>query len=103
MSDPKTNVQTARSRQKRLVFSLITLTLPLAFLAMVEGGLRLLGWGGYPAWIRPVGKVDGDATLCVVEPVASEPYFFRKPYAGRVSGPDGFFSCRSRKQPSEFF
>ena len=79
MSDPKTNGQTARSRQKRLVFSLITLTLPLVLLAMVEGGLRLLGLGGYPAWIRPAGKVDGDATLCVVEPAASEPFFSQTP------------------------
>ena len=86
MSDPKTNGQTTCSRQKRLAFSLITLTLPLVLLAMVEGGLRLFGWGGYPAWIHPTGKVDGDATLCVVEPAASEPYFFANPT--RVGYPD---------------
>ena len=43
-------------RWKRALFLTITLLLPVAALGVVEGALRLFGWGGYPAFIRQVGE-----------------------------------------------
>ncbi len=57
----------------------ITLALPLIVLAMVEGLLRLGGWGGYPAFIRVAGHLPNGASVAIVEPAASKPYFFANP------------------------
>ena len=62
---------------------------PVAALGVVEGALRLFGWGGYPAFIREVGEVEPGVTLCTVEPDATRPYFFANPtrpgYADQTS------------------
>ena len=64
---------------KRALFIAVTLLVPVAALAVVELGLRLFGWGGYPAFIREVGEVEPGVRLCMVEPDASRPYFFANP------------------------
>jgi len=64
---------------KRRLFMAITIALPLLLFAAVELILRLFGWGGYPAWIREVGRLSSGATLCFVEAAASKPYFFANP------------------------
>jgi len=64
---------------KRALFMAITLSLPLVLLAVIELGLRLFGWGGYPEFIRGVGTLPSGAQLCIVEPAASKPYFFANP------------------------
>ena len=66
-------------RWKRAVFMGVTLALPLAALGLVEGGLRLAGWGGYPPFLRFAGPLPGGAQVALVEPAASKPYFFANP------------------------
>jgi len=64
---------------KRRLFLAITISLPLVVLLVAEMLLRIFGWGGYPAAIRRIGTLPSGATLCIVEPTASTPYFFANP------------------------
>ena len=64
---------------KRRLFMAITLALPLVALAVVEGGLRLGGWGGYPTFFRTAGQLPSGASIALVEPAATKPYFFANP------------------------
>ena len=57
----------------------ITLALPLVLLGVLEIALRIFGWGGYPAFIRPVGPLPGGGELCLVENASFKPYFFANP------------------------
>jgi lysophospholipase L1-like esterase len=57
----------------------ITLALPLVALGLAEGVLRLYGWGGYPPFLRTAGTLPSGATVALVEPAASKPYFFANP------------------------
>lgn len=64
---------------KRAVFMAVTLALPLAAIGLIEGGLRLAGWGGYPAFVRIAGRLPSGQRVALVEPAASKPYFFANP------------------------
>ncbi len=64
---------------KRRLFIAISLCLPLVLLGLLEVGLRLFGWGGYPDFIRPVGRLPDGSQLCLVEYGAFKPYFFANP------------------------
>ena len=66
-------------RWKRALFMLVTLAIPLAALGVVEIGLRIAGFGGYPAFIRDAGELAPGRRLMVVEPAATKPYFFANP------------------------
>ena len=57
----------------------ITLALPLVALGLAEGVLRFYGWGGYPPFLRTAGTLPSGATVALVEPAASKPYFFANP------------------------
>lgn len=46
-------------RGKRIVFSILSALLPLAFLLLLEGGLRLSGYGSHPPLIEPVESYPG--------------------------------------------
>lgn len=61
------------------MFTLMAVALPFVGLAVVEGGLRLAGFGGYPAFLRSAGKLPTGGEVCLVEPAASKPYFFANP------------------------
>jgi hypothetical protein len=64
---------------KRRLFMAITLALPLVALGLAEGVLRFFGWGGYPPFLRTAGTLPSGATVALVEPAASKPYFFANP------------------------
>ncbi|MFM7245533.1 MAG: hypothetical protein ACKO40_15355 [Planctomycetaceae bacterium] len=64
---------------KRAVFMAVTLAVPLAGLATIEGVLRLAGWGGYPTFLRMAGPLPTGGSVALVEPAASKPYFFANP------------------------
>jgi hypothetical protein len=64
---------------KRRVFMAITLALPLLALLLVEGVLRLCGWGGYPTFFRIAGTLPSGERVALVEPAATKPYFFANP------------------------
>ena len=64
---------------KRAVFMAATLTVPLLPLLLIEAALRLAGWGGYPPFLRPAGRLEDGRTVAIVEPAASTPYFFANP------------------------
>lgn len=66
-------------RWKRALFMLVTLAIPIAALGVVELGLRVAGFGGYPSFIREAGEVAPGRKLMVVEPAATKPYFFANP------------------------
>lgn len=69
----------AISTPRRLFFSLGAAALPFLLLGLLEGILRLLGWGGYPPFIRSAGVLPSGPELFIVEPAASKPYFFANP------------------------
>lgn len=64
---------------KRVLFTVITVSLPILLLVAAELVLRWFGWGGYPPFFREVGKLPTGEGLCLVEPAASKPYFFANP------------------------
>ena len=64
---------------KRWLFMAITVSIPLLALLLIEGVLRLCGWGGYPAFFRIAGKLPSGESVALVEPAASKPYFFANP------------------------
>ena len=53
----------ALPRWKRAVFMAITLSLPLVFLLLAEGILRLAGQGGYPPFFRQAGTLPSGPDL----------------------------------------
>ncbi len=67
------------AREKVLLFKALAASLPLLILVAIEFTLRLLGWGGYPDFIREAGPLPSGETLCIVEPAAAKPYFFTNP------------------------
>lgn len=79
MAKKKSPTHAPLSPAKRRLFIGITIALPLFLIAAAELALRAFGWGGYPAWIREAGKLPSGATLCLVEPAASKPYFYANP------------------------
>jgi tetratricopeptide (TPR) repeat protein len=64
---------------RRLLFAVITVSLPILALALAEVVLRWFGWGGYPPFFREVGSLRPGESVCLVEPAASKPYFFANP------------------------
>lgn len=64
---------------KRGLFMAITLALPLVVLGIAEVILRLSGWGGYPSFFRIAGQLPSGASVALVEPAATKPYFFANP------------------------
>ncbi len=66
---------TSLSRRRRIVFRLICVCLPILVLALLEGVLRLFGWGGYAAFFRELPLPDG-TTLVVSDTAGSSGYFF---------------------------
>jgi len=63
------------SRRRRIVLRVILVLFPLLFLALLEGGLRLAGLGGYPPIIRSVGPTE-HGMLLITEPAGAASYFF---------------------------
>jgi lysophospholipase L1-like esterase len=66
------------SRRKRFVFSIVALALPFVLLALVEGVLRLKGFGGYPAMFRRIGPVAG-GDLVIADQGGAVSWFFANP------------------------
>lgn len=64
---------------KRWLFTAITISLPILVLVAAEIALRLFGWGGYPPFLREVGRLPDGNTLALVEPAAAKPYFYANP------------------------
>ncbi|MDD5139961.1 MAG: tetratricopeptide repeat protein [Verrucomicrobiales bacterium] len=65
----------ALSPRKRLVFLGILLLLPIFALGLLEGGLRLAGFGGYPPILKKAGQT-GQGTLVISDPAGAATYFF---------------------------
>src|SRR3990172_885411 len=63
------------SRRRRIIFRLICVCLPLFGLALLEGALRLFGWGGYSKFFRELQLPDGTA-LVVSDVAGSSNYFY---------------------------
>src|SRR4051812_25745199 len=63
------------SRRKRMAFRLISLLLPVLLLGLIEGILRLCGFGGYAPIFRKVGKTDA-GNLVITDPAGAATYFF---------------------------
>ncbi len=67
------------SRRRYRIWAALSVALPFLCLLAVEGVLRLLGWGGYPSFLRVSGPLPSGGEVCLVEPAASKPYFFANP------------------------
>lgn len=63
------------SRRRRNIFRLICVALPILALVIVEGVLRLFGWGGYADFFRELPLPDG-TTLVVSDKAGSSNYFY---------------------------
>ena len=62
-------------RSMRIALRVICALLPFVFLAGLEGGLRLAGFGGYPPIIHPLGPTE-HGTLVMTDPAGAASYFF---------------------------
>ena len=78
-SNPRAETTRGVSRGKSHLFRFLVFCLPLCVFVLAEMLLRLLGFGGYPAFLREAGRLSSGETLCLVEPAASKPYFFANP------------------------
>ena len=63
------------SPRKRLVFLCVLLLLPVLAFALLEGGLRFAGFGGYPPILKKAGTT-GQGTLIISDPAGAASYFF---------------------------
>lgn len=63
------------SKRRRILFRLLSVSLPLLGLVLLEGALRLSGWGGYPDFFRELPLPDG-STLVVSDSIGSSSYFY---------------------------
>src|SRR3990172_12997026 len=66
---------TSLSRRRRFIFRIVCVCLPLLGVALLEGGLRLFGWGGYADFFRELPLPDG-TTLVVSDVAGSRSYFY---------------------------
>ncbi len=66
---------TSLSRRRRIIFRFVCVCLPLVGLALLEGVLRLFGWGGYSDFFRELPLSDG-TTLVVSDVAGSSNYFY---------------------------
>lgn len=67
------------SRRKRVLFALLSVALALGALAVLEGGLRLAGFGGYDPFFREVGAAPSGARLIATDSRGLKRFFFRNP------------------------
>ena len=63
------------SRRRVIIFRLICIALPILLLLVLEGALRLCGWGGYANFFRELPLEDG-TTLVVSDLAGSSNYFY---------------------------
>lgn len=71
------------SGAKRLVFILMALALPVVLVLLTEAGLRLAGFGGYPALFQVVdssGGMKSGQALHVTNPASVRTWFFNNPH-----------------------
>lgn len=61
--------------KRQILFRWLAVSLPFLALGLAETILRLVGLGGYPLFVRNVGTWQ-DSRLMMVEPAATQPYFF---------------------------
>lgn len=76
---PSSRETATMPRWKKRLFLVITMSVPIITLGIIELVLRIAGWGGYPAFFREVGQRTPNETVCLVEPSATKPYFFANP------------------------
>jgi tetratricopeptide (TPR) repeat protein len=61
--------------KRSLTFRLAAISLPFLFVLLLEGGLRIAGFGGYAPIIRAVGKTE-HGTLLITDPAGAATWFF---------------------------
>jgi len=64
------------SRRKRRMFIVVSLLFPLIVLLVLEGFLRLCGYGGYPTTFRRVGTLEDGSSLIITDNPGPASYFF---------------------------
>ena len=79
MTSPSAPARAVLSPWKRVLFMSITLSVPLVALVLLELVLRVIGFGGYPAFFRDMGELAPGQSLVITVPDASRPYFFADP------------------------
>jgi len=79
MTRPSAPDRAVLSPWKRVLFMSITLSVPLVALVLLELALRMIGFGGYPAFFRDMGELAPGQSLVITVPDASRPYFFADP------------------------
>ncbi|MBK7865585.1 MAG: hypothetical protein IPJ75_00495 [Ignavibacteriales bacterium] len=67
------------SPRKKNIFKIITVLFPVLLLVVTELVFRLIGWGGYPPFLKEIGILESGDSLIIVEPAASKPYFYSNP------------------------
>ncbi len=81
---------TSRAPARRLLFTAVALALPLLFFALIEGVLRLAGYGGYPPLFVPVEQAP---TFLQPNERAIQRFFSQPAQAPRVSIDTTYFNA----------
>jgi tetratricopeptide (TPR) repeat protein len=68
----------APSARRRWAFRLLALALPLALFMLVEGGLRVAGYGGYPPILDEIGEYQGQRYITTISE-GIKPFFVANP------------------------
>lgn len=75
----------AISRSKRLLFIALSISLPLLAIALLEGGLRLAGYGGYPPTMLEVKTPTGGTVVITDDPGPASYFFGNKDRGGSLT------------------
>lgn len=78
------------SARRRWAFRAVALLVPVVALGLLEGALRVAGFGGYPATFRAVGTLENGSTLVFTDPAGPVSYFFSERSEGMALDPVAF-------------
>jgi tetratricopeptide (TPR) repeat protein len=71
--------------RRRRWFALIAVLLPILFVLMLEGGLRLAGFGGYPPVFKEIGPAEGGVLMATNQPGAASYFYTRRSRPGSLN------------------
>lgn len=73
------------SRRARVLFVIFCLAVPVVVLGVLEGALRIAGFGGYPPTIRRVAQVEGSELYITDSPGPASYFFANRSKSGSIN------------------
>ena len=87
---PTTTKRPPLTPRKRIAFTLGALAIPFLALALLEGALRLAGFGGYHPLFQTLGPAPNGGSVVATDSRGLGAFFFRNPKSGGTFRPSAF-------------